>query len=201
MAIFENCIGYLLTNEGGYQSNPNDSGNWVNGVNLGTNYGISAPKAVEFGWNPTESLRLLTEDFAKYVYKTDFWPGLEGINSDAIAAKILDMRVSGKRRADRYIQQGLVGMGWNIAIDGVIGPQTRDALNRENESRVMEMLKKQHAQIYSDSAAKYPSQIEFLGGWLKRAAKSPMIVAAVVGSLGVGTIALLAALAWISYRT
>lgn len=200
MADFQACIPFVLRNEGGYQNDPNDAGNWHNGINMGTNFGISAPVAVSAGWPDGISLRSMTESEARQIWETLFWPGLEGVESNAVAAKILDMRASGLHRADRYVQQGLVDMGWSIAVDGIIGPETQSALNQEDPSAVLEMLARQQAAIYQDSADTHPSEAKYLAGWLSRAARLPYI-AAVAGGLSLAGLAVTAALLWAARKS
>ena len=41
--LFNRCIVKILENEGGFQEDPDDPGNYADGVLKGTKYGISAP--------------------------------------------------------------------------------------------------------------------------------------------------------------
>lgn len=158
--------------ERGFQANPSDHGNYYQGRLLGTNWGISAPVAVQYGWDPNTSLRSMPRSFAESIWLREFWPGLEGITDPNVAAKILDMRASGKARADRYVQLGLRSLGWVLDVDGIIGPQTTEALNGETDREALQaMLCQQQAAIYQASAG--GTNAGFLGAWLTRAADWP----------------------------
>lgn len=61
--------------EGGYSNDPNDTGNFCNGVLVGTNWGIAAPTyATYFGKCPTAAdMKALSYDQATQIYKKMFW--------------------------------------------------------------------------------------------------------------------------------
>jgi lysozyme family protein len=200
MADFATCIPFVLEHEGGFQNNPNDAGNFVNELNLGTKFGISAPMAVEYGWDPNTSLQSMTEDWASSVWQQEFWPGLEGINDNNIAAKILDMRASGKARADKAVQTALIGLGWQISADGVIGPETTSAINQEDATTLMTALCQAQANIYQTSAANYPNEAGFLPAWLERASDIPGFAIA-AGGLGLAGLAVVGLIFWKALNT
>ena len=55
MADFNKAHKYIIQEEGGYQDMPNDTGNYTDGVLIGTNYGISADTLKSFlGRTPTK---------------------------------------------------------------------------------------------------------------------------------------------------
>lgn len=182
-ADYRTAIDWVIdTHEGGFQKAVSDPGNYYQGQLIGTNWGVSAPVAREHGW--TGRMEDMPREWAiQHVYPT-YWAGLEGIQSQNMAAKILDMRLSGIRRADRYVQAGLAALGWSLSVDGMIGPQTTDALNRESEARVMPMLVDQQTKLYAASYNANPIGQSWFNVWMRRARDIPSLaVVAAVGSL------------------
>lgn len=189
MASFDLAIPWILGHEGGFQRSPGDRGNYYQGELQGTKYGISAPVARANGW--LARMEDLTLDFAESVYESSYWPGLDGVNSQAIATKILDMRVQfGVAGADAMVQRALQGLGWPIAVDGMIGPITRDCLNRAKPGIVLEALVVAMEGAYRKSVTATPGNVTFLDGWLNRARMLPVVAAAgaLTGLLLVGVV-------------
>ena len=57
MAEFIPIHNFVIKEEGGYQDMPSDTGNYVDGVLVGTNYGISAPVLKSYlGRTPSKEL-------------------------------------------------------------------------------------------------------------------------------------------------
>lgn len=184
MANFDQALAYVGINEGGFQKNPKDPGNWYNGELLGTNHGISAPVAREHGY--LGRMEDLPKAFADAIYQTTYWPGLDAVADQAIATKILDMRVQfGPAGGARLAQAALRRLGASISADGVIGPMTVAAINAAYPEALMERLCIEMDSAYRADVARNPEKQTFLNGWLKRAAKIPSgyYIAAAGGSL------------------
>lgn len=175
MATFDNAIGFVLENEGGFQANPNDAGNYdAAGQLVGTNFGITVKTARAYGWDgPMEDLPLTT---AKAIYRERYWPGLEGIASDAVAAKILDYRVNFGVTGGTLIAQRAANLfeGVNIAEDGRHGPQTTAAINSIDPEAYMEALIGMAQARYQEIADSDPDKAGFLPGWLRRVVRVPL---------------------------
>lgn len=115
--------------EGGFQENPNDSGNWTGGkIGVGelkgTNFGISA---AEF---PDLDIVNLTVTRAKGIYQIHYWnPLYADIKDQFICNKLFDMGVLfGVGTAVEYLQQILVPQ-FSLTVDKSFGPQTLAAVN------------------------------------------------------------------------
>jgi lysozyme family protein len=128
---FMNIIPFVLTNEGGYSSDPADSGNWTGGkVNVGTlkgtNYGISAASY------PNLDIKNLTKQDAELIYLSDFYPKVGGDNiPTAISFLMLDACVnSGVENAVPWIQAIL-----SLKQDGNCGPVTQTAINAYSDQQ------------------------------------------------------------------
>lgn len=80
MAQFEEAIKNTFKAEGGFQAHVNDKANYVNGVLIGTNRGISAQGYYEyFKKIPTvDDMKNLTVEQAKLIFKSNYWDKVAG---------------------------------------------------------------------------------------------------------------------------
>ncbi len=174
MASFETAIPFILANEGGFQANPADSGNYdADGNLIGTNYGISGQVARIYGYDgPMEQLPLET---AKAIYYDLYWTGLDEIQSDAIATKILDYFVNfGRGGGTKIVQRAANEFeGINLAVDGGFGPATIGAVNSIDPIVLMDSLIAQATEQYKAIAASDPEKAGFLPGWMARVIRIP----------------------------
>jgi len=161
--------------EGGFSDNPNDLGG-------STNFGISLRflKLVNEDVNSDghvdeKDIKVLSKERALELYKKYFWDhyGLGGISCDWPATKALDLFVNMRgRTACKILQRSCVVMDLNIAIDGIIGPKTIDAINAAycfDLEAFKHTVRDHQKQVYTKIVQKNPSQNEFLKGWLNRA--------------------------------
>lgn len=117
---FDAAIEYVIRNEGGYVNDPDDPGGE-------TKYGISKARY------PALDIKSLTKEQAKNIYWNDYWieNNLNQVADPAKATAILDTVVNhGKGGA--LVQQSLNNMGYSLAVDNRIGPQTISAINTSN---------------------------------------------------------------------
>jgi lysozyme family protein len=188
MAEALSAIQWVIDNhEGGFQNNPNDSGNYDSSGNLkGTNWGISAPVAEDNGYDG--DMRNFPKDLAIQIYQDLYWRGLDAVNSQAIATKILDIRVNfGVSGGNKILQRALNAIGNSVSVDGVWGPETESAVNASDPSAVMSSLVDRSMEAYSTSSG----GTVFLSGWLKRAQDIPPETAAIAATgLGFGVLLL-----------
>jgi lysozyme family protein len=137
--LFNKCVTQVLLNEGGFQKNPKDKGNWANGVLKGTKYGISAQQF------PDLDIENLTEDKAKEIYFEKYWTvcNLDGIENVNSAYQILDFSVtSGPHRAIIIAQKCAIAYE-----DGIMGPVSIKAINQA--LCFLEKYKNERMQFYS----------------------------------------------------
>ena len=128
MSAFTDAFAVVIGNEGGYNDDPNDSGNWSSGqVGVGTldgtMYGVSAPVARENGY--TGPMRDLPLSLAQSIAKAKYWDPVHGDElPPSVATQIFDAAYnSGDHRAERWLQQAV-----GVRVDGDIGPQTLAAV-------------------------------------------------------------------------
>jgi lysozyme family protein len=157
---FEEIIGL----EGGYVHDDYDYGGE-------TNWGISKRAY------PEVDIKNLTLRGAKAIYLRDYWNRmlLDKIDDPDIAMELFEQGVNlGTSKAITHLQDSinLIGDAPGVRVDGVIGPETLEAVNKLTKSDKKETLLKvlngyQFAH-YLDIVKNAPGQQRFLVGWLKR---------------------------------
>lgn len=99
MAIFERAYTLTAANEGGYQKDPNDPGNYNSRDQLvGTNHGISARFYEDLlGYPPSEAeMRAISKEEARAIYKEHFWDQYRysQLENQDLANQIFDITVN-----------------------------------------------------------------------------------------------------------
>lgn len=170
MASFEAYKPLLLQVEGGYQAHPEDNGNYnTEGHLVGTNYGISAPVYENWiGRLPTVAdMKAITKAIAFQIYKANYWDACKGdyFKNQSVANLVIDHAVNaGVASAGRLVQRVLNNeFGYNLAVDGVIGNATINAINsiidqKRLHDRILESRESFYLQIGGP----------FVDGWLVR---------------------------------
>ena len=156
---FRRAVEVVLEHEGGYVNDPRDPGGE-------TKYGISKRSY------PDLDIASLTREDAIAIYHRDWWRryGYDRLQDDAVATKLLDMAVNmGPATAHRLLQEVLVFLGYNVAVDGIIGPQTIGAANKADPKRLLQALRWKAAERYFRLVEQRPQSRAFLIGWLRRA--------------------------------
>jgi hypothetical protein len=161
MSNFDFALQFVLKAEGGYSNHPNDRGGQ-------TNYGITQStlndaKKLGIIDNNVSSVKDLTLDDAKKIYKEMYW---DKINGDALPADLsialFDTAVNMGDKTSVKMLQEILG----VTQDGIIGPQTLAAIQNYNGNLVDNFLDAREARY--ETIAKQPSQGVFLKGWLNR---------------------------------
>jgi lysozyme family protein len=173
MANFDYAIDATLKNEGGekYTEINGDSGGATKfGISLSWYRGKVDPRATR------DTIKALTEDNAKSLYKKYFWddPKIFMISNQAIASKIFDIGVNtGPSQSIKLAQRALFSLyGLNcVNDDGVLGQLTISKINSVETDRNAYLcsLKTAYADFYRMLASKEHNNRQFLNGWLKRA--------------------------------
>lgn len=160
--------------EAGYQNLYNDVGNWTGGaigvgIQAGTNMSISAPKLSEWRGHPVtaQEMQALTKTEALQIYKAEYWDEIKGdqIRSQTIANFAADMKSSAGGNGIKELQKALNSLGENLSVDGSVGNDTVQAINRQNAAKLNN--------LYRDNMEAYYKRIGvgtnamFLNGWLK----------------------------------
>src|SRR5690606_11945492 len=112
--LFLRAAEVVLEHEGGDVNDPRDPGGE-------TKYGNGKRSC------PYLDIDNLTREDAIAIYYRDFYLkyGYGRLNDATVATKVFDMAVNmGPATAHRLLQEALVFLGYDIAVDGIIGPQT-----------------------------------------------------------------------------
>jgi lysozyme family protein len=169
MARFEDAIGYVLDNEGGYTNDPADHGG-------ATNYGITDAEARRHGYSG--DMRDLPLETAKAIYLADYWR-FDGIEDQHVATKLLDMAVNMGLSTAVKLAQGIAG----VVTDGVMGPATETRINTltdsgtsmEHSALLLTGLVFGCVRRYAHIVGSDHSQAAFIVGWIERALKMPEV--------------------------
>jgi lysozyme family protein len=174
MANLQIALQTIFGNEGGFQNDSDDTGNWVrleNGKSIlkGTKFGISAASY------PDLDIKNLTIDEAAAIYNRDYWTPLRlySLNSQTIATEILDTAVNcGVGTAARIWQQAINISNYpkrDIVVDGRIGPVTIEATNGHINSRILlKALNGFQFIRYLEIIATSPKMEKYAQSWLSR---------------------------------
>lgn len=160
MDSFNDAFAALIGNEGGYNDNPLDRGNWTSGqVGVGscrgTKYGISA---MEY---PDYDIAGLTLDQAMKLAKTKYWDRYHCDEFDpCIGFQVFDAAYNGGHPA-QWLQQSA-----GVRPDGLIGAQTVAAVKAADPMKIIMRFDGYRLQYLAGLDA-FPS---FGKGWVRRIA-------------------------------
>ncbi|CAM3794122.1 glycoside hydrolase family 108 protein [Castellaniella denitrificans] len=151
---FDSAFDRLIGHEGGYVDHPDDPGGE-------TNWGITLRTARETGY--TGSMRDLTRDQAKKIYRTAYWGRAQADQYDpAIAFQLFDAAVNhGIGQAIRFLQRAV-----DVADDGVVGPVTLAAVRAMSVTDVLSRFNAERLEFYTKLST-WPT---FGKGWARRVA-------------------------------
>lgn len=119
----------IVAREGGYVNDPDDPGG-------ATNFGVTIHTMRRLGLDLTgdgvvgvSDVRALTQDQAVDIFVTHYFvrPRITDVPS-VLQASLFDMYVNAGSNAVKILQRMLRDMGFSVAVDGAIGPQTLDAV-------------------------------------------------------------------------
>ena len=170
MALPENAARHILAVEGGYVNNKADPGG-------ATNFGVtqrtltSARKTIA---GLPEDVKDLTEEQALLIYDVLYWrPARCDKLPSPVDLVVFDGAVNcGVRQGVKFLQEALNLYGCGLAVDGVIGPVTLNALSSVENTRVLCAVVLWRRVLYYLSLANgKPTMRAFLRGWLNRLAK------------------------------
>ena len=169
MADFTIAVNLTLIREGGFENNPNDSGNWTGGKVgegelKGTKYGISA---AEF---PTLDIVNLTEAEAQVIYKSKYWLVLyEAIKDQFVTNKLFDLGVLfGQGTAIKILQTVLQPQFSDVKADEIFGPATLAAVNGADPHSLLLAYKTAFVARAIQTGAQNPNDRPFVSGWIRR---------------------------------
>ena len=158
MADYNKLIPVIKKWEGGYVDDPADSGG-------ATNKGVTLATFRQFyGKDKTaEDLKKLTDAQWLYIFLNGYWDKMKAsqIKNQAIANIVVDWAwASGPGTAAKYVQNIL-----GINADGIVGPQTLQAINTAPQNSLFDKIKSARITFVERLAELRPKDKKFLNGW------------------------------------
>lgn len=182
---FDNAVLHTLAHEGIFSNDANDRGGKTK---YGITHGTLKTYQNKTGRLPGRRIEDLTRSEAIDIYKALYWR-YDGVASQMIATKLFDIGVNtGLTVVVRIVQQAInfhprvrqiaTRTVAPVDVDGLWGPATLNAINalsRSDTDRHMlfQAMALFQAKRYCDIVTANPTQLDFIGGWLKRAAAKP----------------------------
>lgn len=154
----------LIRREGGFVDHPADKGS-------ATKYGITISTLAEWMGRPAtvDDVKQLTEHEAREIYREHYItrPGFLGIENEAVRALAIDCGVNhGVKRAVQLLQEAA-----HMFTDGILGPNTKAAVNRMTAAVLYKRLCAARVRLYGQIITKNHSQAVFAAGWANRVAE------------------------------
>lgn len=115
----------IVAREGGFVNDPDDPGGATNfGVTLGTMRRLGLDLTGD-GQVSEADVRALSREQAVEIFLEHYFrrPGIAAL-PEALQPSVFDMYVNAGGNAVRILQRLLIAMGFDLTVDGIIGPQT-----------------------------------------------------------------------------
>lgn len=160
MAKIEVIVPFILSWEGGFANDPDDTGGATNkGITIGTFREV-------FGKDKTvNDLKHITDAQWMAVLKKKFWDRwlADRIESQAVANMLVDWTWHSGSYGIK-IPQRILG----VKIDGVVGEKTLAAVNAADPKSLFEELKEERKAYLTRQTVVSPRKRKFLNGWMNR---------------------------------
>ena len=175
MDNIDNFLSGLITREGGFVDNSADRGG-------ATKFGITQQTLSQWLGRPATLVDVssLTAETAIAIYKALYVvkPGFMLLSNDALIEQLIDAAVNhGPTKAIELLQESA-----GTKVDGVIGPETIQAVAGQNRDILYLRFIALRLRLYAGILAGNASQQEFASGWINRCATMMDIyVAAIQG--------------------
>lgn len=170
----------IVVREGGFVNDPDDPGG-------ATNFGVTIHTMRRLGLDLTgdgditvADVRRLSRDQAIDIFLTQYFekPRL-GLLPAALQASVFDMQVNAGANAVKILQRLLRQMGFDVAVDGAMGPQTAAAAQdaaRPDPVALRDAYGVARRNYYFRIADRRPASRKYArtraggkGGWIRRA--------------------------------
>lgn len=166
----DSAVDTILDNEGGFQQDADDTGNYVGKKLIGTNLGITPTVLAEYrGVEPSEittaDIKGVTPEEARKIYKERYFYGSKVDQlPQELQASVFDMNVNSGRNSIKILQR-LAG----VAADGVLGEESIAAI--KDAGITADQYADARIDYYKQVAENNPKKKKFLDGWIARANK------------------------------
>ena len=167
---FDKAFDLVVGAEGLLSIDPRDNGNWTGGRQnsgelMGTKYGISASTYGLALKSAGKTIKDLTLEDAKEIYKRDFWGILRCDElPEPCRYPLFSCGVNcGIKRSVRFFQQAL-----GVIVDGIMGGATIKAANKANIEEVLDEFFVAWGDYYDKIVENNPTLSAYINGWHNR---------------------------------
>lgn len=175
MANADTAINRTLKEEGGFQNNSADSGNFLNGVNYGTKFGITPGAWMRYYNKPIQpdTIRNLTKEQAVPIYEKNYWAKIKGdhIANQSLADLMMFTVVNsgaGQVLNFKKLMNRLSGRKVVAETSVPFTLQEIEILNSLDQEAYFNALKAERENFYRSLVKSKPEKAVFLPGWLRR---------------------------------
>ena len=175
MASFDKAIVNTFKAEGGFENDKEDNANFVNGVCIGTNRGISAQAYYAyFKRTPTvEQMKALTVEQAMQIFKGNYWDKVacDFIVNQSVAELMFQFIIgSGQGQVSDIKDIANKTNGSNVLVSNDLPITKADCnfINGLNQSLFFKGLWDFRLAFYDKVVKNTPSKMKYLKGWQNR---------------------------------
>lgn len=175
MSVFTPAFYDVKRHEGGRVNHPSDrGGSTAFGLSLRfmTNLPALAGDVNGDGHVNADDIAALTIEDARLYYKVYFWDHyrLEDIIDQGVATKLFNFFVNMRSKTAALVAQRAANdLGADLALDGVMGSRSIDAINALSPAMLLCCIKWRAWEVYRAIIAHDPEQGVFENGWRARA--------------------------------
>jgi lysozyme family protein len=179
---FKHALKRLRPIEGGLVDDPNDAGGITNhGISLRTllrlgHIDLDGDGLPDYDFNgdgaiDENDIRDLSNEDSEQFYYQEWWlKNHYGDLPETIRDKVFDFSINmGPRQAHKLLQRAIKANGYHLAIDGIIGRNSKFLIKACDRDALLSALRSEAAGFYRLLAAIRPKNLKFLEGWLVRA--------------------------------
>lgn len=170
---FKKAFDLVVGAEGGFTNDPVDNGNWTGGKRgvgelMGTKFGIAANTYGKALATQGKTIKDLTLDDARAIYKRDYWDKCQCDKlHDMLRYPLFSCAVNcGVKQASKFFQRAVFATD-----DGIIGAKTIGYSTHCTPSVILQRFYNSWEEYYDAIVAKNPAQARFLKGWKNRIAE------------------------------
>ncbi len=167
--LTDRIVDRIVSHEGGYADHPADLGG-------PTKYGVTARTLAHWRGVPeyevsAEDVRRLTLEEARAILRRRYVeaPRIDRLPPHLIEPMADTAVLMGPRRAVRLLQTALNRMGYGLAVDGVLGPETAHIAAVASPRMARHLLIVERIGHHVDRIRARPDQHVFARGWFARA--------------------------------
>jgi lysozyme family protein len=175
MADAVKAIAKTVKEEGGYQNDTADKGNFHKGVNYGTKFGITPGAWLAYYKKDLQpdTIKKLTVDQAVPIYKQNYWDKIRGdeIENDSIAELMFFTVVNsgtGQTLTFRKLINRVAGTKLVTEETGPLTAGNVHVLNTLDPEKFFNALKAERERFYRALVDRRPELGKYLKGWLNR---------------------------------